>query len=401
MKARTIKYLGIAVAIATGGLVSWRLSAGRAVASESKDAGENTPVVAAAETVRSDLATTIRLTAEFRPYQQIDIHAKVAGFVSAIPVDIGDRVKAGDVIATLEIPELQEDLKQAAAAVDAARDDVRLSQANYQAAHDVFTRLQQVAREHPKLVAQQDLDDLRAKDQAAAAGLAGAQRHVEETEAAQSREMALVAYSRLTAPFEGVVTRRYADVGALIQAGTSSTTQGTAVVSLAQENVLRVMFPVPESAVSSVRLGEPVQIAVSGLHRYVTGAVTRFSRELNDQTRTMETEVDIPNDDLSITPGMYGWAELTLEEHRDTLNLPLQAVAIGAHPDVYLINKDDQLEERPVTLGMETAGRVEITHGLRLNDLVFIGNRNQFHTGMRVQAKLLAPNPGPEPGADS
>ena len=394
MKARTIKYSVIAVALTTTGLVSWHLTASRAEANESKDAQDNTPVVAATETERGDLATTITLTAEFRPYQQIDIHAKVAGFVKSIPVDIGDRVKAGDVIATLEIPELQEDLKQAAAAVDAARDGVNQSQANYQAAHDVFLRLQQVAKEHPKLVAQQELDDVRAKDQAAAAGLASAKRHVEEAEAAQSREMALVAYSKITAPFDGVITRRYADVGALIQAGTSSTTQGTAVVSLAQENVLRVMFPVPESAVSSVQVGKPVQIAVSGLNRNVTGTVTRFSRQLNEQTRTMQTEVDIPNDDLSITPGMYGWAQLTLEEHKDILNLPVQAVAVGAHPSVYLINKDHQLEERSVTIGMETAGRVEIMDGLHLNDLVFVGNRNQFHTGMRVQTKMLEPNPG-------
>ncbi len=399
MKARTIKFVAVGALLATSGLVCWHLAAGRTAAGEPGDAGANSPVVAAAETERGDLATRIRLTAEFRPYQQIDIHAKVAGFVQSIPVDIGDRVKTGDVIATLEVPELQEDLRQSTAALDAARAGVNQSDANYQAAHDVFIRLEQVAKDHPKLVAAQELDDSRAKDQAAAAALASARRHVEEAAAAQSRETALVAYSKITAPFDGVVTRRYADIGALIQAGTSSTAQGTAVVSLAQENVLRVMCPVPESAVASVRAGKPVQIEVSGLHRTLTGTITRFSRQLDPQTRTMETEVDLPNDDLSVTPGMYGWAQLTLEERKDTLNLPVQAVSVGAHPSVYLINGDHQLEERAVALGLETAGRVEITDGLRLNDLVFVGDRKQYHPGMRVQAKMMDLKTGESPQA--
>ena len=164
-------------------------------------------------------------------------------------------------------------------------------------------------------------------------------------------------YSKITAPFDGIVTKRYADVGALIQAGTSSSVSASAVVRFAQENVLRAMFPVPESAVSAVQNGAPVRIEVTGLGRTVQGNVTRFSRQLNIQTRTMEAEVDVPNDDLSITPGMFGWAELTLEEHKDVLSVPVQAINTGENPTVYVIDKNNKVEERPVKIGLETPNR--------------------------------------------
>jgi len=383
---KNIKYLTAALLLAAAGLIAWRFLGAGAGAAVQED--EAIPVSAAA-TARGRLAKTIRLTAEFRPYQEIDVHAKVAGFIQSIPVDIGDQVKQGGILATLEIPELDQDLKKAAAGVEAARDGVNKAQADYQEAHEVFTRLQAVATEHPKLIAQQDIDDASARDQAAAAALASARQQVEEAQAGQSREVALVDYSKIVAPFDGVVTRRYADTGALIQAGTSSSTEGTAVVRFAQENVLRVMFPVPESTVASVKEGVPVGIEVSGLDRTLQGTVTRFSKQLDPETRTMETEVDIPNPGLGITPGMYGWAELTIEERKDVLNVPVEAVSSGEAPTVYLIGKDNKIEARPVEIGLETPNRVEIVSGLQQGDLVFIGNRGRVRPGELVSPRVI------------
>ena len=300
---KPVKYLLVTVVIVVVGLLCWHFLAGSSHADEAK-AGAGGPVtVAAVKALRGDLAKTITLTAEFRAYQEIDVHAKVAGFVQSIPVDIGDRVKQGGTLATLEIPELQEDLKRSQAGVDAADAAVKQAEANYQGIHLDFTRLQQVAKEKPKLIAAQELDDARSKDQSAAAGLTNAQQRLGEAQADQKRQSALVDYSKIVAPFDGVVTKRYADVGTMIQAGTSSSVTGTAIVRFAQENVLRVTFPVPESVVGSVQDGVPVKIEVSGLHRTLDGNVTRFARQLNPDTRTMETEVDIHNDDLGITPG--------------------------------------------------------------------------------------------------
>ncbi len=162
------------------------------------------------------------------------------------------------------------------------------------------------------------------------AALASARQRVVEAQAEQKHQLAMVEYSKITAPFDGVVTRRYADVGALIQAGTSSSVPASAVVHFAQENIMRAVIPVPESAVSVIKDGAAVQLEISGLDgRTVEGTVTRFSRQLDAQTRTMETEVDVPNPELGITPGMFGWAELTLEEHKGVLNVPVQALSAG------------------------------------------------------------------------
>ena len=258
---KPVKYLLVAVGVVLVSLLGWHFLAGSSHADEAK-AGAGGPVtVAAAKAMRGDLAKTITLTAEFRAYQEIDVHAKVAGFVQSIPVDIGDRVKQGGTLATLEIPELQEDLKRAQAGVDAADAAVKQADANYQGVHLDFTRLQQVAKDKPKLIAAQELDDARAKDQSAAAGLTNAQQRLGEAQAEQKRQSAMVDYSKIAAPFDGVVTKRYADVGSMIQAGTSSSVTGTALVRFAQEDVLRVIFPVPESAVGAVQDGVPVKIS--------------------------------------------------------------------------------------------------------------------------------------------
>lgn len=383
-----MKYLITAMAIVGALFATWHSFGHKATESGAK-LGSG-PIVAAAEVERGDLAKTITLTTEFRAYQEVDIHSKVAGFLQSIPVDIGDLVKQGDLLAKLEIPELQEDLKKAAAGVDAANEAVKEAEANYQGIHLDFTRLEQVVADHPKLVAQQELDNLRAKDQAAAASLANAKQRVEEAQAEQNRELALVDYSKISAPFTGVVTKRYADVGALIQAGASSSGNSSAVVRFAQEDVLRAMFPVPETAVTSVKEGVPVTIQVSGLNKTLQGYVTRFARQLNPESRSMETEVDLKNDDLAITPGMYGWATLTLDERKNVLSIPVEALGGGENPSVLVINQEHKLEDRPVKVGLETPNRIEIVSGLKEHDLVFVGNRGRVQPGTSVQTKLLA-----------
>ncbi len=386
-----IKYLCITAAVFVAGPIAWHFLATTSHGKEATgDEHAAAPVVASARVERGTLTRTVRLTAEFRSYQEIDVHAKVAGFIRSIPVDIGDRVKQGDVLAVLEVPELQEDLNKAQASVDAANENVNQADASYQGVHLDFTRLQAVVKEHPKLVAAQELDDARAKDQAADAALANARQRVVEAQAEQKRQLALVQYSKITAPFDGVVTKRYADVGALIQAGTSSSVPASAVVHFAQENVMRAIIPVPESAVSIIRDGAAVQLEISGLDgRTVEGTVTRFSRQLDAQTRTMETEVDVPNNGLSITPGMFGWAELTLDERKDVLNVPVQALSAGENPSLYVIDSADHLVQRTVKVGLQTPDRAEIVSGVREGDLVFIGNRGQVRVGESVQPKVL------------
>jgi len=243
-------------------------------------------------------------------------------------------------------------------------------------------------------VAQQDLDAARDQDQASEAAIASARQSVAESEANESRIRTMLGYAVITAPFDGVITRRYADTGALIQAGTSSNTQAMPVVSLAEDRLLRLVFPVPESAVPFVREGTPVDVDVQSLQRKFAGKVVRFSGQVDRATRTMQTEVDVPNPDLRLTPGMYASVSVVLENRPNALSVPVQAVAGGT---ALVVGPDGAVEERSVKLGLATPGRVEVVDGLRENERVVIGGRTRVRPGDRVEAKVEA-EPGPAEG---
>ncbi|HYB54479.1 MAG TPA: efflux RND transporter periplasmic adaptor subunit, partial [Thermoanaerobaculia bacterium] len=305
------------------------------------------PARAAAVAVarRTPLESTLSLSGEFKPFQEVDVHAKVAGYIRQISVDVGDRVAAGQVLAVLEVPELEAQVAGADASLERAK-------SAYAAAHFAYERLRQASEARPGLIAQQELDDALARDKEAEA-------QIRIAEANQRQESALSDYSRITAPFAGVVTKRYADTGALIQAGTSSSTQSMPVVRLAEDDRLRLVLPVPESAVPQIHLGTVVQVRVPARGRSFEGRVARFSSDLDRQTRTMETEIDVANRDGSLVAGMYAETALILDSRDSTLSLPIQAVARdGAAATVLLVGASNRLEERAVQIGLEGANRV-------------------------------------------
>src|ERR1700757_1662246 len=230
--------------------------------------------VAVAVVERRPIVNSVTLSGEFRPYQEVDVHAKVAGFIRQIYVDVGDKVKNGQVLAVLEVPELNAQVKGAEAdmrrsqdAIHRAEGDLERAKSTYTADHAAYTRLKQASEARPGLIAEQELDDSFAKDKgteaqvsSARAALAEANSQLAVAEADRNRLAALEAYSHITAPFPGVVTKRYADVGSLIQAGTASNTQAMPVVRLAEWTRLRLVIPVPESAVGQLRLGSRVAV---------------------------------------------------------------------------------------------------------------------------------------------
>ena len=344
--------------------------------------------VAVARVDRENLKQTLSLAAEFRPYQDVSLHAKVAGYVQSISVDVGDRVKEGQVIAHLDIPELQNELEKDTAAVQASREEVNQAQANYDQTHLASSRLEAVAQQHPKLVAQQEVDDARAKDQNATGALAAAKQHVDESTAELHKTQALLNYSDITAPFDGVVTHRYADTGALIQAGTSSS-QTMPVVDIEEVSRLRLVFPVPESVVAQVKVGQKVQVSVSALQETFEAAISRFSDKVDRETRTMRTEVDIENRDGRFKPGMYADATLAVHESNNAVSVPVEAVSVGEKPSVLLVNRRGVVEARPVTLGLTTPTRFEILKGLLPGDLVVVGSRAGVRAGDKVAPKVV------------
>jgi RND family efflux transporter MFP subunit len=361
-------------------------------------------VVPVAEAVRSNLSSEITLTGEFIPYQEVDVMAKVAGYVRAIKVDIGDRVHEGQVLAQLEVPEMQNDMTRAAAAVEAAdaeivtaRDEVTRAKSTHEMTHLSFTRIQDVAKREPGLVPQQEVDEAHSKDLVAEAEMSAAQSKLESagrksamSKAEQARWGTLQNYTIIPAPFTGVVTKRYANTGSMIQAGTASQTQAMPVVRVAQNNVLRLILPVPESAVPSVHIGEPVQVSVVSLGKTFPGRVTRFANEVKTSTRTMDTEVDVPNSSLVLVPGMYAEVRLQLQQSKGALAVPLDAVdeSTGA-PQVYAV-RDSVIRVVPVHTGLRTAQLQEIRSGVRDGDLVVIGSHAGLQDGQRVKSKLVS-----------
>lgn len=354
-----------------------------------RSAGEAAKItVAVTKVAREDLDQDLWLSAEFRPYQEISLHSKVAGYLKNISVDVGDQVKAGQKIAELEVPELEDEFSKAQSAYQASLQDVKRAEADYAQANAVYERLQGVIKDHPKLVAQQELDDARAKHDAMNGSLGAAQRRVEERQSEVNKTKTLLDYATITVPFEGIITRRYADPGALIQAGTASSTQSLPLVDLAQQDLLRLVFPVPESAAPLIQVGARVEVNVSSLDEKFAGKVSRFSGKVERNTRTMHTEVDVPNPERRYRPGMYAFVRLILREEKNAIVVPVQAVATGEKPSVYVLNKDNIIEQRPVTIGLQTPDKVQIREGLAEGDLVIVGSRNSARAGQKAEGKL-------------
>jgi RND family efflux transporter MFP subunit len=346
--------------------------------------------------VRGNLASSLTVAGQFQPYQQVDLHAKVSGYIRWIKVDIGDRVRQGEVLALLEVPELQDQVEGAQAEVRHSQSDITRAQSEvvsaestYSAVHAEYTRLEEASKERPGLIAEQELDDARAKDQQAAAqvGVARAsvdamQQQLGVSHATRSRLETMSRYEQIVAPFTGVVTKRYADTGSLIQAGQDNNTQTLPVVEVAESDLLRLRMPVPESDVPYIQVGGDVQVKVNATGSTFAGKIIRFSRALDTDTRTMLTEVDVPNHDLSLNPGMYAETTIQLQQKNDALILPAQAVVQnGDQSYVLVVDATNHVEKRTVTLGIQTSNRVEITSGLQAGDNVIAAGQTGYQPG--------------------
>jgi len=364
-------------------------------------------VAAVALVQKRALSNGVTLSGEFRPFQEVDVHAKVAGYIKVIHVDVGDRVRGGQVMAVLEVPELRAELQGAGASVRRSQDAVRRAKSDLQraqslhdAAHLNYSRLNDASATRPGIIAQQELDDALAKDKESEAQISAdeaafseAQNQLDVALASEKQYTALSDYTNIVAPFDGVVTKRYADTGALVQAGTSSSTQAMPVVRVAETDVLRLILPVPESAVPDVHLGSSVQVHVSALNRNFEGKVARFADAVDPETRTMHTEVDVKNVGGKLVQGMYAEVSLVLAHKDGTLTVPIQAVIRnGSEATVLVVNAQNRLEERKVELGMESTRWVEVVSGLNENDRVLIGSRSEYRVGDRVEPKPIAQN---------
>jgi len=325
------------------------------------------PRVLVVQPERGPVENTITLPGDIAGYYQSTLYAKVTGYLKSIVVDKGDWVKSSQVLATIEVPELQQRLDR--------------SQANLAIARLTYQRLGNVWKSDARLVARQDVDIAYAKYQ--------------EAKAEDDELRALYRYTQITAPFDGMITARFVDPGALIHAGgepVPGASQGASqsvgaagpVVSLARLDKLRVYVYVPQAEVGFVHQGLPVVVTAqsrNGIH-YV-GTVVRFAHALDMATRTMLTEVDLENTNRLLYPGMYAEVTLVLEHHPDALRVPAAAVG-GDQTHTVFVVRGGQLQEIPVTTGIADGRHVEILTGLTSNDLVVQNFSNALQTGEHV-----------------
>jgi membrane fusion protein (multidrug efflux system) len=332
------------------------------------------PVVVVAPPQRGTITRKLTLPGDLVGYYQSTLYAKVTGYLKTILVDKGDWVKTGQVLAEIEVPELQQRLER-------ARADMEIQKLTYD-------RLQKVWKSDPRLIARQDVDVAAGKYQEAKAQL--------------DELSALESYTRIVAPFDGVITARFVDPGALIRSsggsGGSNAEPGagenqSAVLSEAMISKMRTYIYAPQGVIGFIQRGMPAQLTVQDFPgRVFTGTVTRFATSLDLSTRTMLTEVDIANPKHELYPGMYANVTLQLAVHPDAIQVHDSAVATGPDGSYVYVVRDGVLDRVAVTTGIRSGTSVEIVSGLKGGEEVVCALDPGLTDGQVVKAILERPS---------
>jgi len=308
---------------------------------------------------RGEITRFVTLPGEIKPYQVAVIYAKVAGYLKTITVDKGDAVTEGALLAEIEAPELVADRAKFKAEVELAELD--------------YKRLSDAQKKAPDLVVPLSVDSAKSKSEVAKANL--------------DRAEILLRFARITAPFSGIVTRRIVDPGAFIPAATSgSTPQNAALLTLMDFQTVRVQVAVPEAESSLVSTGQPVKVLIEGLpNRAFTGQVSRLSYALDESTKTMLVEADLPNQKLELRPGMYATVKIGIEKKETAQLLPAEALLMEKANGFVFTVKDNKAQKVPVKIGFNDGARVEILGGLTVNDTVIIPGKRPLSDGQPVR----------------
>ena len=314
--------------------------------------------VRVAKLQRGEIFRFVTLPGSLRANQQAVLYAKVPGYLKAIAVDKGDSVTAGQALGEIEVPELLADLTKVKAEVKVATTD--------------YERIGAAQKKAPDLVMPQTVDEARGRLEIARANL--------------ERIETLLRYSQLTAPFSGVVTMRYVDPGAFIPAATAgSTAANSAVLTLMDFSTIRAQVPVPEVEAALVRKGQPVTVSVEGLPgKTFAGHVSRLSYALDDASKTMLVEADLPNADLVLRPGMYATVKVGVERHTDVLLLPVEALLMEKASASAFVAEGGKAKKVPLKLGFNDGKNVEVISGLTGSEDVILLGKQPLADGQAV-----------------
>jgi RND family efflux transporter MFP subunit len=327
-------------------------------------------------------AGSLTLPGETAAWYQSTIYARVSGYVSKWYVDIGDHVKAGELLATIDTPELDAELAAARAKLQVAQAQVKVKQADAAFAASTYERW----RDSPKgVVSDQEREDKKAGAVSAAAQLEAAHAQVNLNQADVDRLSAFEQFKRVTAPYAGTIIERRVDIGNLVTAGSSVST--TSLYRMAQDDPIRVFVEVPQSAVPDLmKVGVPAQISTNDASgQPITGAITRTSDAVNPQARTFRVEVDIPNADRRLVPGLYVQVAFQLQ-NGSTSQVPAAALVFQAGgPKVAVVDSDGTVHFRAVTIARDDGDRVELSSGVSDDDQLVLNISNQIVDGEKVR----------------
>ena len=354
--------LGLLAAFAVGYLPRRQA---RAALVEEVAGRSTTPKVAVVTPKLGASTRALELPGSVEPLQETVLYARASGFVRRWLVDLGDHVKEGQVLAEIDTPELDQELAQAKAQLAQAQAQLVQAQANQALAGANLARYRELAPSG--VVSRADVDENEAKAKVGDANVLVAQANVAAQQANIRRLNQLQGFSKVTAPFAGVITQRTAEVGALVTAG-----NGQPLFKVAATNPARVFVQVPQDVAPSVRAGVAVQVKVREYpRRTFTGVISRASGELDRATRTLMTEVRVPNDDGALIPGMYAEAELSLPASHRVLEIPATALMNDATgPHVATVGSDGKVHLAPVVVERDDGPVIHVASGLNADDRV-------------------------------
>jgi multidrug efflux pump subunit AcrA (membrane-fusion protein) len=343
----------------------------------------------------------LSLAATTQATQDTIIYARTSGYISKRLVDIGDRVKAGQLLAEIASPEIDQQLRQAKADLQQSEKALDLQTATLDLARTTLARYQ--AADAEGAVAKVTVDQSVATHRTTQAGVAAAEANVESNKANVQRFLEMTSFQRVLAPFDGTVIQRNVDVGALITAG--SPTNNTAVApssvtgaanglfEIAQIDALRVFVNVPQAYAPNVKAGLPVQVVVRGQRMQpVTGTVTRTASALDPGTRTLLTQVDIPNPSHRLLPGMFVYVSFKIGPSGTHWRIPSTAVIFNAQGTrVAIVGAENKLHFQEVVLGRDLGTSIDIQAGLQGNETIVTQPTVSLQEGQLV--KPIEPQP--------
>jgi RND family efflux transporter MFP subunit len=357
-------------------------------AAKTADPGVLRVEVVAPKETSSDRA--IQLPGSVQPLEETTLYARANGFVRKWLVDIGDKVKAGEALVEIDTPELDQELDQARAQLAQAHAALAQAQASQGLSKTNLDRYK--ALSPSGVVSQAELDQRSAQAQVDVANVNVAQANVAAQEANIRRLVQLKSFSRVTAPFAGTVTQRWVEVGALVTAGNA-----TPLYKVASLDPARVFIQVPQDVAPKVAAGMPANVTIREYAgRAFDGKVARASGELDPGSRTMTTEVRVPNPKGELLPGMYAQVALTLPTPHRVLELPPTALVSDAKGvRVAILDEADDVRFVPVVVERDTGATIEIASGLRGDERVVRVPPPQLTEGVHVEVAKATPAGGP------